>query len=285
MLRAADSACYAAKDAGRNRVHIYREDDSVLAQRHGEMQWVTRIYDALEQDRFRLYFQSVVSLRDEQSEEVHYELLLRLEEEPGVLVLPGVFLPAAERFNLAIKIDYWVIQTAFELFAGHPGYLARLTTCFINLSGHSIGDEGFLEFIFEQLEKNRIPPGSICFEITETAAVANLSSATRFINALKEHGCRFALDDFGSGLSSFTYLKNLPVDFLKIDGTFVRGILDEPIDLAMVKSISEIGQVMGKQIIAECVEDRSTLEKLKTLDIDYAQGYGIVPPKPVTDLI
>ncbi|MEN8177678.1 MAG: EAL domain-containing protein [Pseudomonadota bacterium] len=285
VLRAADSACYAAKDAGRNRLHIYREDDTLLAQRHGEMQWVARIYDALEQDRFHLYFQPVIALRDEHQDEVHYELLLRLEDEPGLLVTPSVFLPAAERYNLAIKIDYWVIQTAFEMFARHPVCLERLSTCFINLSGHSIGDEAFLEFIFEQLGKHQIPHESICFEITETAAVANLSRATRFINALKGHGCRFALDDFGSGLSSFTYLKNLPVDFLKIDGTFIRGILDDPIDLAMVKSISEIGQIMGKKIIAECVEKEEILQQLKTINIDFAQGYAIAPPKPMTELV
>ncbi len=285
VLRAADSACYAAKDAGRNRIHVYREDDILLAQRHGEMQWVARIYEALENNRFLLYFQSVVSLRAAQQDQVYYELLLRLEDEQGELVLPSVFLSAAERYNLAIKIDYWVIQTAFELFHRHPAHLEQLSICFINLSGHSIGDEAFLAFIFDQLEKNSIPPDCICFEITETAAVANLSSATRFINALKEHGCRFALDDFGSGLSSFTYLKNLPVDFLKIDGTFIRGILDEPIDLAMVKSISEIGQVMGKQIIAEGVEEERILQKLRTLDIDYAQGYGITRPQPMMELI
>ena len=284
VLRAADSACYAAKDAGRNRVHIYQEDDILLAQRHGEMQWVTRIYDALEQNRFQFYFQSIIALHEEHQQEIHYELLLRLKDEAGLLVSPNVFLPAAERYNLAIKIDYWVVQAAFDWLAGRMQQNRQLTTCFINLSGRSIGDEAFLKFILDRMSQHSIPPACICFEITETAAAANMSSATRFINALKMHGCRFALDDFGSGLSSFTYLKNLPVDFLKIDGTFIKGILDEPIDLAMVKSISDIGQVMGKKIIAECVEETAILRKLKTLNIDYAQGYGIVPPKPVTDL-
>lgn len=284
VLRAADSACYAAKDAGRNRVHVYREDDALLAQRSGEMQWVARIQSALEQNRFHLYFQPVVRLRGGHCNETCYELLVRLEDEAGLMVLPGVFLPAAERYNLSVKVDQWVVASAFDSLSRHPTQLKDLSMCFINLSGHSVGDEAFLEFVFDQMNTKQIPPERICFEVTETAAVANLSSATRFINSLKARGCRFALDDFGSGLSSFAYLKNLPVDFLKIDGTFVRNIVDDPIDLAMVTSINEIGHVMGKRTIAECVEGEAILQALRAIDVDYAQGYGISPPLPMIEM-
>jgi diguanylate cyclase (GGDEF)-like protein len=280
VLSAADAACYAAKDSGRNRVHVHREDDAELARRHGEMQWVSRIHRALEEERFQLEFQPIVPISTPINGREHYELLIRMQDDDR-MVPPGAFLPAAERYHLATKVDRWVIYNACNWLAQHPEHLDRLHLCGINLSGHSLGDEEFLMFVAREMEQAKIPPSKICFEITETAAIANLSSATRFIKALKLQGCRFALDDFGSGFSSFAYLKNLPVDFLKIDGVFVKDIVEDPIDFAMVKSINEIGQVMGKQTIAEFVENADILEKLREIGVDYAQGYGMGRPQPM----
>lgn len=284
LLSAADSACYEAKDAGRNRVHVYHEEDEELAKRHREMQWVARINRALEENRFHLDFQSIKPLRGRNGRRMYYELLLRMEDEEGRVVLPGAFLPAAERYNLATRLDRWVVGTALGWLTRHPDHVKRLSVCSINLSGRSLGDEDFLKYVVEQFERNSVPPSSICFEITETAAVANLSSATHFIAELKRLGCQFALDDFGSGLSSFAYLKNLPVDYLKIDGVFVKDIIHNPIDEAMVKSINEIGQVMNKRTIAEFVESESVLRRLRKIGVDYAQGFAISRPRPIERL-
>ena len=285
LLSTADTACYMAKEQGRNRVHVHHEDDEVLAKRHGEMQWAASLPRALDEGRFQLYFQPIVPLAGHKSEADHYELLVRMQDEAGNIVLPGVFLPAAERYNLSGWLDRWVISTAFHWFANQPANLERLFLCAINISGLSLGDEDFLAFVKAQFNKCGIPPEKICFEITETVAIANLTDATIFIQSLKELGCRFALDDFGSGLSSFAYLKSLPVDYLKIDGIFVKDILDDPMDFAMVKSINEIGQVMGKQTIAEFVENEAILEKLQEIGVDYAQGYGIGRPEPLEKLV
>lgn len=283
VLRAADAACYAAKDEGRNRIHLYQEDDAELSRRHGEMQWVAWINEALEQNRFHLAFQQIAALKNPEGE--HYELLIRMEDEAGQIIAPGAFLPAAERYNLAPKLDRWVIDTALTWFATHPQQLERLYLCSINLSGQSLGDQDFLQFVIDKFGEGQVPPEKICFEITETATIANLSSATDFIAALKKLGCYFALDDFGSGLSSFAYLKNLAVDFLKIDGMFVKDIIDDPTDLAVVISINEIGRAMGKKTIAEFVENEAILEKLREIGVDYAQGYGIGRPMPLTEML
>jgi len=284
VLSMADAACYAAKDAGRNRVHIYREDDVELAKRRGEMHWVAVINRALEQNRFLLHCQSFIPLAAGGDQRKGYELLVRMQDDNGRTVVPGAFLPAAERYNLSTNMDRWVIGEAFEWLSRHREDLERMLMCSINLSGSSLGDNKFLEFVIQQFEENRLPPEKICFEITETAAIANLTNASRFINALKNLGCRFALDDFGSGLSSFAYLKNLPVDYLKIDGMFVKDIVDDAIDFAMVKSINDMGHVMGKQTIAEFVENDAILEKLKEIGVDYAQGYGIDRPRPLAQI-
>jgi EAL domain-containing protein (putative c-di-GMP-specific phosphodiesterase class I) len=284
VLRAADSACYAAKDEGRNRIHVYHADDAELAKRHGEMQWVARIHSALEEHRLQLSFQPIVPLASHIKEGQHYELLLRMKDEDGSILRPGAFLPAAERYDLAPKIDRWVIHTAFEWLAGHQEHLERLHLCGINLSAQSLGEQELLELIMSKFDEGNIPPEKICFEVTETAAIANLASATQFIRTLKERGCRFALDDFGSGLSSFAYLKNLPVDFLKIDGVFVQNVVEDPIDLAMVKSINEIAQAMGKQTVAEFIENEAILEKLREIGVDYAQGHYIGQPRPIEEM-
>ena len=282
VLSDADAACYLAKDEGRNRIHVHHEDNVQLAKRRGEMHWAVFLPHALEENRLRLYCQEIIPVQKGRDDKEHYELLLRIEDYDGNIILPGVFLPAAERYNLASQIDRWVVNAAFSWFEQNPERLSRLDICTINLSGATLSNDAFLEFVIGRFKTLDIPSEKICFEITETVAIANLTNATRFITDLKDLGCRFALDDFGSGLSSFAYLKNLPVDFLKIDGMFVKNILDDSMDLAMVKSINEIGHVMGKQTIAEFVENDEILEKLREIGVDYAQGYGISKPRPLT---
>lgn len=284
LLQAADTACYVAKDLGRNRAHLYREDDSALVERHREMAWVTRIEQALEEDNFRLWCQTIVATGESPSP-LHYEVLLRLQDSDGKLAPPGVFLPAAERYQLSPRLDRWVIRKVLRWLDQHPEHLQALELCSINLSGLSVGDEKFHEFIIEQLASTRVPAHKLCFELTETAAIANLAAATEFIWTLREKGCRFALDDFGSGLSSFAYLKNLPVDFLKIDGMFVKDISRDPIDRAMVTAIHQIGTTMHKRTVAEFVEDQATLDCLKSIGVHYVQGYHLGYPQPLEDLL
>ena len=284
VLSAADSACYRAKEGGRNRIHVYQEDDEELIQQRGQMQWVPQIRRALEQDLFELYFQPIVPVNSGSGETQRYELLIRMKGNNGRPVPPGAFLPAAERYNLACKLDRWVISTAFRWLHAHPRHLERLHLCSINLSGFSLGDQDMLRFVRQQFNAMNIPLDKICFEVTETAAISNFSSATCFIRELKQQGCWFALDDFGSGLSSFAYLKKLPVDLLKIDGLFVKDILSDPIDLAMVRSINDIGHVMGKQTIAEFVENEAILKELRQIGVDYAQGYGIGRPMAIEEM-
>ncbi len=283
ILSAADAACYAAKDAGRNRIHVYYSDDKELNRRRGEMEWVSKINQALEEDLFRLEKQAI-SLLDSKADKKrgkHYELLLRMQGDDGNLIYPGAFLPAAERYSLSEKVDRWVVKTALNWLSGDKQELDNLAICSINLSGHSMGAAGFLDYLLQEIEENIVPPEKICFEITETAAIANLGAAIQFIDALKKIGCLFALDDFGTGVSSFNYLKNLPVDFLKIDGSFIRDIHKDPIDFAMVRSINEIGQVMGKETIAEFVENKEILKILNDIGVNYAQGYVIGRPTPI----
>lgn len=285
VLSAADSACYTAKEQGRNRIHIYQHDDAELVRWRRQIQWVSPINQALEENRLQLHFQPIVPIKHCAEDRVNYELLIRMEDVTGCPVPPGTFLPAAERYNLATKLDRWVIETALKWLNRYPQHLERLSLCFINLSGQSIGDHGLLKFIRRQFDEMNVPSHKICFEVTETAAIANLSRANHFIRELKRRGCRFALDDFGSGLSSFAYLKNLPVDFLKIDGLFVKDIVDDPIDLAMVRSINDIGHVMGKQTIAEFVENEAILSALRRIGVDYAQGYGIARPRELAKIL
>jgi len=281
LLSAADSACAAAKEAGRNRIHSFQENDIELMRRRREMQWAARINNALEDDRFELFRQTILPLQ--QTEEgAHYEILLRMRDEGGGIIAPGLFIEAAERYSITPSIDRWVIKNAFRWLVSEADERERLVLCSINLSGQSLGDEKFLPFVVDQFQMSGLDATKICFEITETAAIASYSRANRFINALKELGCKFALDDFGTGLSSFGYLKHFPVDFLKIDGSFVKEILHDPIDREMVRSINEIGHLTGKKTIAEFAENEEIITMLKGMGIDYAQGYGVSEPKRVT---
>jgi diguanylate cyclase (GGDEF)-like protein/PAS domain S-box-containing protein len=275
VLSQADSACYAAKDRGRNRIQVYTVEDTELVRRSGEMKWVRQINQALEENRFRLFCQPIAAIAPGRHEKGQYEILLRMVNEEGTLVLPAEFFPAAERYHLATKIDQWVIATTFEWLRHHPDLLRRLSMC---------SDAAFLEYVNGEFEKTGIPGSKICFEITETAAIANFASAGRLITDLKKRGCQFALDDFGSGLCSFAYLRTLPVDFLKIDGVFVKGVVDDPVDLAMVKSINDLGHVLGKRTVAEFVETQAILGKVSEIGVDYAQGYGISRPRPLDEL-
>jgi len=284
VLKAADAACYAAKESGRNRIHVYHEQDTVLATRHGEMQWVSKINHALEENRLQLTLQPIAPIQGIMNQKLSYEVLLRMQGEDGQIILPEDFLGAAERYNLSNKIDRWVISNLFRWQANNKEKLEHIFVFNINLSGQSLGDVDFLNFTIAELKKYKVPAEKICFEITETAAITNLTSANRFMHALKQLGCVFALDDFGTGLSSFGYLKSLPVEYLKISGLFVKDIMDDTIDLAMVKSINEIGHVMGKKTIAESVESEEVLARLRELGVNYAQGYALGKPVMIEDV-
>ncbi|WP_268797340.1 EAL domain-containing protein [Pseudomonas huanghezhanensis] len=285
-LRSADMACYMAKEKGRNRVQVYHDDDSDLSTRFGEMVWIQRLHMALEENRFCLYSQEIAALGcNADTHNGHVEILLRLRDESGRMILPDSFIPAAERYGMMTTLDRWVVQNVFKIISDCLSDEHRqgpLAVCAINLSGSSIGDDAFLEYLRQQFQLYAIPPELICFEITETSAIANLGSAIRFINELKGLGCRFSLDDFCAGMSSFAYLKHLPVDFLKIDGSFVKDMLDDPINRAMVEVINHIGHVMGKKTIAEFVESPQIEQALLEIGVDYAQGYVIERPQLFT---
>ncbi len=276
VLSVADAACHAAKQRGGRRIHLYHPDDEELVARQGEMQWVLRINRALEEERFQLWLQPI--RRVNSGAQDHGELLLRMLDDGGGVILPGAFLPAAERFHISVRIDRWVVHNAFRWLAGDDPVVASLELCCINLSGLSLSDESFLEYTVSELRRQGIAGRRVCFEVTETAAIGNLSGAIRFIRALREEGVRFALDDFGSGLSSFAYLKTLPVDYLKIDGAFVKDIAANPIDFAMVKSIHEVARVMGKETVGEYVESHPVLDRLREIGVHYAQGYAVGAP-------
>lgn len=283
-LTIADSACRVAKNSGRNRVHEHSSEDRQLSHQLQQTMWVPRISEALEKNRFSLFYQSVDSLMpDNHSSGV--EVLLRLKSDDDSLVAPGAFLPAAERYRLMGQIDRWVIRQFFIWFGENRKELDAIDFFALNLSGQSLGDAEFLDFISAEMRARNIPGNRICFEITETAVIENLSHAHKFIKTLKTAGCRFALDDFGAGMSSFTYLRNLPVDILKIDGNLCRNMSKSAIDRAMVKSINEIGHLMQLRTVAEFIETAASLEVCRELGIDYAQGYHLHHPQPLGALL
>lgn len=282
-LKQADTACYAAKNSGRNRVYVYQDHDKHLEQQEGEFKWVNEIKEALNDNRLVLYVQPIVTASSNQL--YSYEVLVRLRGKDGQLFPPGAFLPSAERYNLSEKIDKWVIEHTFAWLDQHQPELPFLKQFAINLSGASLSHPEMLVYISSKLAKASFHPAMIKFEITETAAIGNLRNANSFIKELSEVGCQFSLDDFGSGLSSFAYLKNLPVQSIKIDGMFVKDMNTDPLDFEMVKSINDIGHVMGLETIAEFVEDEKTWHKLQSIGVDYGQGYYLGSPEPIDTIL
>ncbi len=284
VLKAADTACYAAKDGGRDRLYLYTLADKGLLQREGELDWVSRIQAALETDGFTLYAQRIRRLTGEAAP--HYEILVRMLGENGKIIPPMAFIPAAERYGLMPKIDAWVFEAALGLIGRHAGGSCDKTVWSINLSGQSMADETFLRSVMERVRNSEtVSPAQLCFEVTETAAISNFACAQNFLKVMHSMGCLFSLDDFGSGVSSFGYLRKLQVDHIKIDGAFVRNMLDDKINYAMVASITHIGKLMGKTVIAEFVPDEATCTALRTLGVDYAQGYGIHVPEPLETVL
>lgn len=285
VLTAADAACYAAKEKGRNRAQAYTPEDGEIAERHGQMRWVTRIARAFEENRFELYCQPIVPIGhqgDKAGSEPHVEVLLRMRDENGRLLAPGAFVVAAERYGAIDGIDRWVFSHTLDWLDENA---AQAIVCSINLSGRSINDDRFRDFVVERVRALRVPPRRICVEITETAAITSLAKAGDFIKTVRSLGCRFSLDDFGSGMASFSYLRNLPVDYLKIDGSFVRNIAHDAIDRALVETVNRIGHIMGIATIAEFVENEAVLEKLRQIGVDYGQGYVFSRPMPLVELV
>ena len=283
ILSAADAACYAAKEKGRNRINVFEPDDLELVRRQGEMNWVSRIQKALRENRFCLYFQKIFTISPDEDDQVFGELLVRMVDTDGQLISPQAFIPSAERYDQMIAIDRWVVYHAFSVLADQLDSTTKKIYS-LNISGQSLSDKAFLVYVKDQMRRSGVSPLNICFEITETAAVANLAQASEFIVQLKAQGCKFSLDDFGSGLSSFSYLSTLKVDYLKIDGSFVSDIAEDPVHYAMVNAINELGQVMGMKTIAECVESEQIMEKLREIGVDYAQGYGLHKPCVLSEM-
>lgn len=284
ILKAADSACYVAKDLGKNRIHIYQDDDIQLTQRLGDMHSSQAVQEALSEDGFVLYAQEICA-NHETDIKWHGEFLIRMLGEDDKIIPPNNFIPAAERYNLMVDIDKWVVSNAFTYIKKLEEKYNGAVLCSVNLSGQSICDEGFLKYIINKLNESNISPSSICFEITETAVVSNFFYAEKLLQILKGMGCSFSLDDFGSGLSSFGYLKRLNVDYLKIDGSFVKSMLEDEKDYALVKSINQVAKEMGMKTIAEFVENDELHNKLIEMGVDYSQGYGIAKPVPLSSLV
>jgi diguanylate cyclase (GGDEF)-like protein/PAS domain S-box-containing protein len=287
VMKSADSACYVAKEKGRNRVHVSRPDDQEIARQHGQMQWMQRIQHAVDEDELVLYMQPIVSIEGSLEQRQHAELLLRMVENKGAenerIIPPSAFLPAAERYHLMPMIDRWVLNKALNKLASNDGDVARLATCAINLSGQSLNDLRLYDYILELLNDTGVNPKRLCFEITESAVIANMDIARQFVDGLRKLGCRFALDDFGSGLSTFDYLKQLNVDYVKLDGSLVRDVATSRVSQAMVHAVNYVAHVMGMKSIAEFVESDDIMQALRKLSVDYAQGYAVGKPKRFID--
>ena len=282
ILSAADHACYIAKDKGRNRLQVYRPGDADLLRRTDEMNWVVKIHKTLEQKRFRLYAQRIRRLSGHGPEPLFIEVLLRMIDEDGEVLTPTPFIRAAERYGIMGELDRWVVGRVLDFLDEQtPRFLDELGTCAVNLSAVSISDESFLDYVRRRLGEHDVPTGKLCFEITETAAVANLPQAQRVIRELSDLGCRFALDDFGSGMASYSKLKSLRVSYLKIDGMFVRDLASNPLDRAMVESINQMAHVLGIETVAEGVAAPRLLGRLEKLGVDYVQGFEVGRPGPL----
>ncbi len=284
LISRADAACQIARSKGTNRIHIFAEDDNAVDYKKSDVEWISIINQAIENNRFILFFQKITALNTEQHK-MSYELLLKIKSEDDSLMSPNTFIPAAERYELMPAIDRWVISTWFRWVSQHPLHLDDFELCCINISGSSAADLEFREFLHQQFRQYDIPHNKICFELTEKSTIVNLATTLEFISAFKELGCKFSLDDFGSGFSSYGYLKNLPVDFIKIDGDFVKDLVIDPIDKAMVNSINGVAQAIGKKTIAESVESEEILNELKEIGVDYVQGRHIHPPAPLSKII
>ncbi|HEY1492227.1 MAG TPA: EAL domain-containing protein, partial [Steroidobacteraceae bacterium] len=280
VMSAADIACYAAKDAGRNRIHVYGADG--VSHRHREMHWVSRVTRAAEDGRLELFFQPIVALAGAGGRPF-YELTVRLRDDSGELVPPGEFIPAAERYNVMSAIDRWVLGRALGLLRERLRQGQVLPLLAVNLSGTSLNEQSFVDYVLQSVGEPEIA-GALCFEITETAAVTSLSNARFLMSELKSRGAKFSLDDFGTGVSSFVYLKTLPVDFLKIDGQFIAHITQDPINRSMVEAIGKVGRALGIATVAECVESEAVLAELKVIGIDYVQGFHLARPLPIEQL-
>lgn len=281
VLQAADASCYAAKEAGRNRVHAWHDTDEALRERHGQMKWINRLEQALDEDRFELHGQRIQPIGTAAAG-LHCEVLLRLREADGTLVLPGAFLPAAERFQMATRIDRWVLRRVFDDLAEvdvMPDVIA------VNLSGQSLGDRSFHRYVADLVAEARFDVTRLCFEVTETAAITHLGDAAVFMSEMRTLGIRIALDDFGAGTSSFGYLKTLPVDVLKIDGQFISDLPHDALDLAAVRCFRDVARVVGMHTVAEFVETEAVLAQLGEIGIDFAQGYLVHRPEPLVGLL
>ena len=283
-MKMAQTACSSAKEAGRNRIQVYRSDDSELMKRDDLMGWVIKLNQALDEDRLQLRCQEISPICPSSKNLPHYEILLCIEDENGLQIPPGNFIQAAEQYSRMQTVDRWVISKVFQWMVDHRDMLDHFGGCAINLSGHSLNDEHLMQFVFEQMVSLDIPRNKLIFEVTETATISHLGDAADFIREMRNIGCKFSLDDFGSGLSSYAYLKHLPVDYIKIDGVFVKDLVEDESDYAMVRSINEMAQFLGKETIAEYVENDQILEKLKDIGVDYAQGYGIRKPILLSEL-
>ncbi|MDH5501325.1 MAG: EAL domain-containing protein, partial [Gammaproteobacteria bacterium] len=283
VMASAEIACKMAKEGGRDRIQVFAEDNTSLVRRSEEIEWIGRVQQGLRDDKFELYCQAVMPLADT-SYAPHFEILIRLHDEDGTVQPPGLFLPAAERYQLMPQIDRWVIRNSLHMLGRSWETIAPANAVFcINLSGQSLTDHSFLLFVSDELRNSGVPSTNICFEITETAAISNIDEALAFMREMRGQGCRFALDDFGAGLSSFGYLRVLPVDYLKIDGSFVRDITSDSIARSMVEAMCQIGRTMGLQMIAEFVGDAATIDVLRAMGVDYAQGFYIGKPGPLRD--
>lgn len=284
VMQCVDSACYAAKDAGRNRVHVCSQTDQAMLARRDEMSWVRRLRHAIDEDRFVLFAQEMCALQAPTAG-LHFEVLLRLRDENDALILPAAFLPAAERFNIASRIDRWVVHHVFRWMSHHSKQFDQLECVSVNLSGQSISDSAFHDYIAALLHTFLLDGRKLCFEVTETAAVTNLNAAVAFVDMLKQYGVRFALDDFGSGASSFGYLKALQVDYLKIDGQFVKNMAHDALDRTVVRCIQEVATVLGKETIAEFVESELEVALLKRMGVTHAQGFFYHRPQPMDHIL